>query len=174
MTWHSLTRIEADMCRITVQWISIVRSENYPDNWLPTDADMAKSALFERLRGGLEPLPRPPPCGMSCPWYALVEDAGPHYAGSGYFAPLFSDKDSLIGENRVSVFQNTYDILSREADGSFLLADAFHLPRTPWTFRLFYNDEWGMPGRQERGGWFIRNTEFEQKAEIPVISDSGS
>jgi len=37
-----------------------------------------KSALFWRLLNGKEALASPPPHSFSCPWYEVIEEAGPH------------------------------------------------------------------------------------------------
>lgn len=81
MTWKPLTQEDELLCRQMRKWIRVARRfgrpESYGPNWLPSDADIAKSALFERIRSGKEPLDYPPPIGLACPWYALVEEPGP-------------------------------------------------------------------------------------------------
>ncbi len=63
-----------------LKWIRTAVAAGYgygSPGWLPCEPDFSKSALFERLRSGKEPLAEPPPLGLSCPWYGLVEDPGP-------------------------------------------------------------------------------------------------
>jgi len=59
-----------------VKWIEIRRSVGI--DHLPTAVDFAKSALLLRLLSGKPPLPAPPPTSFGRPWYAVVEEKGPH------------------------------------------------------------------------------------------------
>jgi hypothetical protein len=65
MTWKSITAEEMQICRQMRTWIETARRWRYDaehgPGWLPTDADISKSALLERLRNGREPLEYPPP-----------------------------------------------------------------------------------------------------------------
>lgn len=38
----------------------------------------SRSALFGRLLDGKPALPHPPPSSYACPWYAVIEEPGPH------------------------------------------------------------------------------------------------
>ncbi|MBE9607942.1 hypothetical protein [Chitinilyticum piscinae] len=44
--------------------------------YIPAEPDWEHSALFQRIRSGLAPLPYPPPTSGGQPWYAVVEIAG--------------------------------------------------------------------------------------------------
>jgi len=44
-----------------------------------------KSALFSRLLEGKDPLPNPPPCYYSYPWYSVVEDKKQHAVDIGFY-----------------------------------------------------------------------------------------
>ena len=134
-------------------WIRTARASGYGAYlgrpWLPSGADFAKSALFERIRSGLAPLPEPPPLGHSCPWYALVEDEGPHWT------TVHIEGDKAI------VFQTPYEILERRGETSFLLKDGGH--DTSYRFTLRFDPEWRHPSaRLGDGGWFIQNATFEK------------
>lgn len=82
------TERDLHVSRAVVQWIATARkarskafvSFGYDKDWLPAEVDMRKSRLFWRLRSGKKPLPEPPPCAYSCPWYEVVEEDRPHGA----------------------------------------------------------------------------------------------
>jgi hypothetical protein len=151
--------------RQIITWIKTVRAAN-PDNpyygpeWFPAETDYYKSALFERLRSGLKPLPEPPPLGYACPWYALVEDPGPHYVHD-------MDWDDIYG-SYVMIYQNRYDIVERDGR-DVILRDAH--PETSYRFRLSYDANhvnrflhrpgWPAP---TPGAYMIRNMAFEAQA----------
>jgi hypothetical protein len=103
-------------------WLRI-RKENWglEANLLPTRPDIVKSALFERLRSGREPLPHAPPRGLDCPWYAVVEDAGPHRAdGWGIeFGP-----GVMAHEGQVYILRNHYDLLETLGPQRYRIAPA--------------------------------------------------
>jgi hypothetical protein len=85
MTWRSISDEEMRACLRMLLWIRTARKWGnaaiYGPTWLPTLIHIRKSALFERLMSGKKPLEYPPPLGYACPWYAVVEDPGPHVAG---------------------------------------------------------------------------------------------
>jgi hypothetical protein len=148
MTWTPITQPEMDMARHMVTWIRTVRKAGgvYGADWLPSDADMCKSALLERLRAGKEPLEEAPPLGYSCPWYAVVEDPGPHY--------VF---DAFEGQNNeVVVLQTTYEIVERRGDQDFIIRDKWK--GTSYRFRLWHDATWEHPSKRlAPGGWFMQN-----------------
>jgi hypothetical protein len=150
MTWTSVTPEEALLCQQMALWIATARAAGYGGPaWLPSAADIHKSALFERIRSGKSPLPFPPPIGLACPWYALVEDPGPHRVGrEGPWAPRFGP-DGFLAADEVSVVQNLYRVVERRAD-ALVLRDAAHGEGSPWLFRLWLEDGW----------WLMRNMEF--------------
>lgn len=154
MTWTQISEAEMAMARHVVTWIRTARAAGYggPD-WLPNDVDCHKSALLERLRSGKDPLPEPPPLGMACPWYALIEDAGPHYVFDvwrGDASSQFVPRDTLVA------LQSLYKIETEKSETDFIVRDARH--ETSYRFRLWYNPEWIHPSnRLGRGGWFMQN-----------------
>lgn len=165
MTWTPIAEEEMRTARLVVTWIRTARgsSVGYPADWLPSESDFTKSALFERLRSGKEPLPEPPPLGMSCPWYAVVEDPGPHYV----FDVHIPD-DRHLGPDPIVVLQNVYRIVERCGPQSFVVKDARD---TSYRFALWYDAEWRHPGGRIVGGWFMRNVEFER---TPAEGSAGS
>ena len=168
MAWTGLTEAEAKLAADMALWIRTARAAGYggPD-WVPDAADIAKSALFERIRSGKEPLPHPPPIGLACPWYAVVEDAGPHWVGdaTGPHAPLFHGDPGafFVAEGQVAVLMNRYAVVERRGERDYVVRDAHHVPETPYRFRLWLDADWrhpsAYPGRPP-GGWFMRNLEF--------------
>ena len=180
MTWRSITPEEHDVCRKMVHWLRIRKQWCPSSDWLPTDADISKSALFERLMNGLEPLPQPPPRGLSCPWYAVVEDRGPHFAGDIFEGkengrgPYFhiihpnhnhvviSHEDADIG-HEVSIWQNSYWIEKRISSSEFVLKDASY--DTSYRFRLWYDPYYkytSIAANPPVGGWMIHNVDFDE------------
>jgi len=69
-------------------WLDKIKSK-------PSSADADHSALLFRVLSGKDPLPKPPPCRMSRPWYEL---------GEGNPIELHSDFDKIVEINgKVSV-----------------------------------------------------------------------
>lgn len=69
------------------QFIEVANSWQMPENlaitahsglrpYIPAEPDWEHSALFERIRTGLTPLPYPPPTSGGQPWYAIIEERG--------------------------------------------------------------------------------------------------
>jgi hypothetical protein len=148
VTWSPITQAEMTMARHVVTWISTVRAAGgvYGADWLPSDADMSKSALLERLRSGKEPLAEAPPLGYSCPWYAVVEDPGPHY--------VF---DAWRGQNNeMVVLQSAYEIVEERSGYDMIVRDKWK--NTSYRFHLWYDAEWEHPSKRlAKGGWFMQN-----------------
>lgn len=156
-----------------VRWIVAARAAGYPSGlasnpgWFPASSDYIKSALWERIRSGKEPLAEPPPRGMACPWYALVEDPGPHYVNE---VMELADDHWLrdLGDGGrderplITALQNIYEIVERVNEKDFVVRDAAHQP-TSYRFRLWYDPDytqhgWTMPGHEPlRGGWLLCN-----------------
>lgn len=159
MTWDSTTRTDYEIAIAVVTWIKTARAAGYATNdWLPRDPDIYKSALFERLRAGKEPLKFPPPRGYACPWYALVEDRGPHFVGHGDHGPY------ARAENEIIIMQNSYEILERRGAEDMIVRDSHHAISTPYRFHLWFDANWTLPSNApdaKTGGWFMRNVEFE-------------
>lgn len=141
-------------------WIRTVRETAakysltyYGSDWLPSDADFDKSALLERIRSGLKPMDEPPPVGYSCPWYALVEDKGPHYIFD------VSETANFLEENQILAAQNRFTIYERRGDKDYIVGD---VRGTSYRFRLYYDAEWRHPTgfRPDQGGWLMQNVDF--------------
>lgn len=168
MTWRSATEEETEGFRQVLLWIKTVRETGakygnayYGSDWLPSEADFEKSALLERIRSGKLPMDEPPPVGYSCPWYALVEDKGPHYIFDVTF------EANWLSENECSVAQNRFTIYHTLGKKEFIVGDA---KGTSYRFRLWYDEEYQHPAYRSnppreapKGGWFMRNMDFEPK-----------
>jgi hypothetical protein len=158
MTWTPITDAEMTMARNVVTYIRTAKAIGYggPD-WLPSDADLSKSALLERLRSGKEPLAEPPPLGMSCPWYAVVEDKGPHYVFDVWRGGM-----GFTGTDQIVALQHIYKIVVELGQKSFIVRDD-RTPETSYRFRLWYDPEWTHPSHQRGvGAWFMQNVAFEK------------
>jgi hypothetical protein len=160
MTWNVPSDDVETIARQVVLWIRTAKEAGYPHgdpDWLPSDADIAKSALFERIRAGKAPLPYPPPCSFSCPHYALVEDPNPHYVGEAdKWGPYFYDEGSDFGKDAVNIFQSIYKIVERKSKTEMVIRDGRH--DTPYRFRFWFDPKWCEPGTTiEKGGWFMQN-----------------
>ena len=160
------------------EWVMTVRQVHkngtmpgmYGPDWFPTSSDFYKSALFERIRSGLKPLPEPPPVGLACPWYAVVEDPGPHFVydvkEAGEFGQWFED---LPVKPTVDVFVlNTgYRVTEKIGPKNLIIRDGRH--NTSYRFRLWYDPEFTWPGRvsagytARKGGWLMQNVEFGEQ-----------
>lgn len=179
MTWRSITDEEYEICRKMVIWLDTRKKWQSDEAWLPTDADISKSALFERLMNGLDPLPWPPPRGLSCPWYAVVEDRGPHYAGNvkesleSGFGPYFgrfnkqgeysklSNSEADVNDE-ATIWQSGYVITKKISDLEFIIKDDYY--ETPYRFRLWWDKNYKYTStvkKPPQGGWMIRNVEFD-------------
>lgn len=171
MTWTPVTPEMVAFAEHMVLWIRTAREAGYGGGfgmqereWLPTASDVSKSALLERIRSGKKPLPYPPPVGYACPWYAVVEDPGPHYVGgTGNWAPQFYVEGTQWMEpDDVIILQNRYKIVERTSETDMVVRDDHH-NNTPYRFRLWFDPDWKHPtAMRERppGGWFLQNMEF--------------
>lgn len=163
MTWTPITREQVEFGQQVVLWIKTARgtgSFGYGTDWLPSIADFTKSALFERIRSGKKPLDNPPPRGMACPWYAVVEDAGPHYLFEVHTkcAAVLSKPDD--GEPIIAL-QNAYVITSKRGESDFIVRDGHHRKDTGYRFRMWLDADWTHPsGHYPKGGWFMQNMDF--------------
>ena len=171
MTWKQITQDEMELCTKMAWWIRVVRETGgqfYGKDWLPSQADIGKSALFERIRSGREPLEFPPPLGYSCPWYGVVEDPGPHMVGNRIFEHVQFGiaGNEYFPENSVSILQNLYEIVKRLAKEAYLIKDLRH--DTPYRWKLWYDPEYDMSRfdnvAQKKpfppGAWFMQNVDF--------------
>jgi hypothetical protein len=159
VTWVPVTTEQQQLFRQIMLWIRTVREAGvrygnpfYGPDWLPSDADFNKSALLERIRSGLQPMDEPPPVGFACPWYALVEDAGPHYI----FEVWFKDNCAIIN-------QNPFTLYEKLGEKEYIVGDA---RGTSYRFRLWFDPDWRHPSEKAaqlarfQGGWFMQNTAF--------------
>jgi hypothetical protein len=140
-------------------WIRTAHGAGYgpgsevPELWLPTESDVMKSALFERIRSGKAPLPEPPPISLACPWYALVEDPGPHFLGDELRVEPVEGKGELARVGFIS-----FGVVERRREKECIVRDFYHV--TSYRFRLWLAPDWRHPTTSERGGWFIQNLVF--------------
>ncbi len=167
MSWKPLTDDERKFCQYFIKWLEVRR--DWYTGAVPSDIDCYKSALLERLRNGLEPLDFPPPKGYSCPWYALVEDRGPHlaiYSTDISFAfkkfPHFPNVDIWILQSpykRVKKLTN----VKRPYDTEYIIQDLGHGDDSPYRFRLWYDPDYkygSIAVEPQKGAWLIQNEEF--------------
>lgn len=168
MTWKPISQEDVELCIKMRTWIEIARKSFNNPTWLPTDSDIYKSALLERLRNGLEPLAFPPPLGYSCPWYALIDDKQPHLIGDGsnidHPNKLPRDRQSwnevcfdpwITGT--VYIFQSTYDIVEQSSLEDYILKD--HVHDTAYRFRLYFDKDFRLNKAglaYNHGAWFIQ------------------
>jgi hypothetical protein len=160
MTWTPITPEEVRTGRQVALWIKTARAgyTSFGREWYPTGADFHKSALLERIRSGKAPLKEPPPLGMSCPWYALVEDQGPHYVFDVHLHNEIIHPDNM--RDHIFVLQSPYTIIEKRSDTEFIVRDGYHKD-TSYRFRLWYDPEWTHPNTHYgKGGWFMQNMEF--------------
>ncbi len=179
--WKSITDDEMTLCQQMVRWLEIRKKWQPEEPWLPTEADISKSALFERLRSGGEPLEFPPPIGLACPWYAVVEDPRPHYIGTGrndiyinckWDDPIFGPEGSWLKAGEVQLIQHTYRIVERRTETEVIVADGWR--ETPYRFRLWLDPDHDPKFHHKpgiRGGWFIQNVEFAGSVSDVAKSD---
>lgn len=97
-------------------WIKTARTWNpqYRDRWYPHGADFKKSRLFWRIRSGRQPLPEPPPCAFSCPWYEVVEEDQPHWCSDVSPSSMWEDAQysPRLGPT-VQINQCSYQLLHK-------------------------------------------------------------
>jgi hypothetical protein len=143
MTWTPITQEQVKQAQAVVLWIETARQAGrvrtaaafggYLPGWLPSIADIHKSALYERIRSGKAPLPFPPPLGLACPWYAAVEDPTPHYLGR-----RAAVAHEMGGPSMVICDWSQWLVVSTGADTeapAWIVADWRH--RTPYRWRLW-------------------------------------
>lgn len=80
-----------------------------------------KSALFNRLLNGKQPLIYPPPCAYSYPWYEVIEENGP-------FNLSLEAKDleeimweNLDGESQVLIEQTIWKLLEKTSEKEMIV-----------------------------------------------------
>jgi hypothetical protein len=157
MTWTPITLEQIEFGLQVSAWIEIARGQYGPE-WLPSHADFCKSALLERLRSGKDALSEPPPLGYSCPWYALIEDPGPHYLHEVEMS-LHEKFPTIYAKTDIFIMQNSYSIESM-GEKFWIVKDGRH--DTSYRFRLWFDSNWKHPNGRINGGWFIRNIALEK------------
>lgn len=186
MTWTSVPQENYKIYQEIKLWIDTARKANpynpeslynpyHSESW-PSSVDFIKSALYERIRSGKGPLPEPPPVGFACPWYAIVEDEGPHLVSwnmNSYTDVWFpNDKNSIFKdhpdrEKMVVICQNIWFIEEKISDTEYIVKDGRH--ETSYRFRLWFDENHNHPQYDPNdtfflpGAWLIRNVEFEKQ-----------
>lgn len=176
MTWTPITKEQVEFGQQIVLWITTARDAGYTPygdvrEWYPTGSDFSKSALLERIMSGKEPLKYPPPRGLACPWYAVVEDPGPHYVMDSvsqklpdFMAEEFKKRGDTNGY--LIVLQSLYIIEQKRGEQDFIVRDGGRQVDTGYRFRVWFDPEWRHPSgwKPGEGGWFIQNIDFTDKA----------
>lgn len=171
------------------RWLQI-RCRWRPDlGFPPTRAEIRESALLQRLRRGYEPLPYPPPVRRLRPWYALVEEAKPHFIShlasheiAGQHGPWeaatirFERARGItpglvrLGDEVVRILGWYYRVEEKMNAETYVVRDAVY--DTPYRFRLWLEDE-TMLGRQATGrhasGWFMQTGALENRIAPDLI-----
>lgn len=168
--WEGLSVLESQL----LLWIKTARAANasrgatlggmYGENWLPCSTDLIKSALFERIRSGKDPLPEPPPIGFACPWYACVDDPNPHMIYDVRFGNPWKSlniKGTPDGDNFVSLYQNTYEIVDtyeivEPISDIYTIKDRGH--KTSYRWKLWFDSSWKHPSAPnlQNGAWMMQ------------------
>ena len=107
-------------------WIDTVRKAKKTPEWLPSHADIMKSRLFWWIRSGHDPLPYPPPCAYSCPWYEVVTEDGNHGAMQFDILPEHS-----VAPGKALISQSIYDVIEKRPDTEYIVGFG------PYRFRAF-------------------------------------
>jgi hypothetical protein len=97
-----ITEQDMQLLLCVTKWVETARKfggEHYKD-FIPHHADYAKSRLFWRIRSGKEPLPYPPPCAFSCPWYELIEEPEREHHGFYFWT---KDGNAYICQTRYPI-----------------------------------------------------------------------
>ena len=98
--------------------------DRYPKGWEPSYIDCLKSRLFWRIRSGKTPLPHPPPCAYSCPWYELIEEDRPHWCWEEFrtYEPGYFKNPKPL----VSIAQSLYELVEKQEGGLMLSYGPYH------------------------------------------------
>lgn len=78
----------------------------------------AKSALFARLLSGKPALPEPPPTSFSYPWYAVIEEPGPHHVmlgGAQSMGSAMNGTRGATGKFAIGINQCSWAVVSINA-----------------------------------------------------------
>lgn len=101
---------EAKLAATLVKYIEIAR-EQYGREWLPQQVDICKSALFNRMLSGKEPLPFAPPRAFSYPRYDIFDE--PNKIHEAF--EVVQDGDTLI------INQCPWCIIQKVSDDEYLV-----------------------------------------------------
>lgn len=112
-----------------------IREENgydFPRDLGHFKISIRKSALFNRLMEGKEPLPIPPPKAFSYPWYELIED------GYGYPYEVWKAEDNFFGDfPAVGIDQSIWKLIEEKGENDYIVSylygkDHSKLSETKW------------------------------------------
>lgn len=156
----SFTEREEWLAGIIIKWITVARKEGYGGpTFTPSLADFAKSALFERLRSGKEPLAEPPPVFLSCPYYGIVEDEGPHMVGLGL---RDNQHNAHVDGDHIDLgWSLGWTITETKGENRYIVKDRYK--NTSYRFHLWWDSNYTPPStlhEPPRGGWFMQNVIF--------------
>jgi hypothetical protein len=145
------------VAELTVRWIKTVRAAGpgvVMVSWLPSENEIKKSALLARLLAGKNPLPYPPPCAYSYPWYAIVEDIEPTIIKIKSGLEIWFHSDGLF----VNINQNKYSIIEKFADKIMVIRD--DQKETPYRFLLWWEDRYSPEHTKNNTSgsfWMLKN-----------------
>lgn len=98
------------------RWLEI-REQNglpFPTSLLTFQIDATKSSLLRRILNGDEPLPEPPPCSFSYPWYYLVEN------GSAQSSDVWIENEILQPKTALIINQFIWEVKERTSEDEFI------------------------------------------------------
>lgn len=125
-----LNQREQKLVKAMALWIETARAAKppwyYSEGWYPRDPDFEKSRLFWRIRTGRMPLPDPPPCAFSCPWYEVVEEDQPHRCTEVSLNSTWEDHHHKRAWLAVRVNQETYKLVKKISDTEALVQFGRH------------------------------------------------
>lgn len=136
----TLTERELKLMFNFLDWVDTVRAspgQRYKPTWRPSEIDVIKSRLFWWIRSGHDPLPYPPPCAFSCPWYELITEEGNHsvYELGGLVTAGSYFRAEANGLDQVVVGQDFYDLIEQVSETEMILGFG------PYRFRAFRDIE---------------------------------
>lgn len=108
-----------------------INGYDFPNDLNYLMISIRKSALFQRLMEGKEPLPIPPPRAFSYPWYSLIDD------GYGYPFEVWKAEDNLFGFPAVGIDQSVWKLEQELGEDNFIVSyfygkDNANLSDTKW------------------------------------------
>ena len=149
---------EERVAAVVVHWIDLVRrsgNPRYTETWLPSNADLCKSALLARLLEGKEAHPLPPPRCYSYPWHSLLDDGEARLNDQAVSEPFVGSEDQGLdpGQLYVDVCRDVWKVLSVGLD-----SDSTH-----YTLSYYGDDRWelfpqGPDEESPEAAWTLRRT----------------